>query len=85
MAIILFLPIILDKRILNGHFKIMFDQSSIDKSRHLGEIYKIIAEKTKCKIFDINKFAQTSDIDGLHYTVETHKIIAEALIKLFFN
>ena len=79
--IILIPPVKLDNRILNGYFRIQFDEKSIEKSLRIGEIYNKTAEDTGCKIFDINEFAKPSDIDGLHYTPETHKLIAQNLEK----
>lgn len=79
--IILIPPVILDERILNGFFKTMFDETSIQKSKEIGQIYKKTAEKWNCYIFDINEFAKGSDTDGLHYTEESHKLIAEKLLK----
>lgn len=81
--IVLIPPVILDKRILNGFFKTMFDETSIQKSKSAGQIYKKIAEKLNCYIFDINEFTKGSDTDGLHYSEESHKLIAEKLLNFF--
>ena len=79
--IILIPSVILDKRILNGFFKSQFDETSIEKSLKMGEIYRAVAKETGCKVFDINEFAKPSDTDGLHYSKDSHKIIADTLIK----
>lgn len=82
--IILIPSVKLDKRILKGFFNSQFDKKSIEKSLKMEEIYKAAAKETSCEIFDINEFAKPSDTDGLHYTAEAHKAIAEALIKKYF-
>ena len=63
--------------ILNSMFKEMFDQDGIDKSHSFIEIYSKAAKKYSCKFFDFNEFVSPSDIDGVHYTIESHKLIAE--------
>ena len=82
--IILIPSVILDKRILNGFFKSQFDEKSIAKSLKMGKIYRTVAKETGCEIFDINEFAKPSDTDGLHYSKDSHKVIADTLIKKFF-
>lgn len=77
--IIVIPPVILDENILNGFFKIMFDKSGIEKSKDTGEIFRNVAKKYNCMIFDINEFTKPSETDGLHYSEKSHKIIAERL------
>jgi len=77
--IILIPPVVLNEKILDGFFSCQFDETSIVKSKKIGKIYKQLANVYSCKIFDINKFAQPSDDDGLHYDEASHKIIAEKL------
>ena len=77
--IILIPSVILDKRILNGFFKSQFDETSIGKSRKIGRIYKNLSGINYCGYFDINKFVAPSDIDGLHYDENSHKLIADKL------
>ena len=72
-------PVILDENILYGFFKIMFDNTSIEKSKNVGKIYRKVAQKYNCMIFDINEFAKPTETDGLHYSTKSHKIIAERL------
>ena len=61
--------------------KIMFNETSIQKSKEIGQIYKKIAKKLGCYIFDINEFTKPSDTDGLHYNEASHKLISEKLLK----
>ena len=39
----------------------------------------VYAENRLCRYFDINKIAQPSFLDGLHYDETAHKIIADKL------
>ena len=79
--IIIIPPVILDENILEGNFNYQFNEKSIEKSKHIGEIYKRLAKITACKIFDFNEFVKPSKIDGLHYDTNAHKLIAEKLYK----
>ena len=81
--IIVIPPVILNENILKGYFKDKFDKTSITKSTKVGEIYKRLADTYHCDFFDVNKFVTPSDIDGLHYDRNSHKIIADKLTQLF--
>ena len=83
--IILIPPVILSEKILDGFFSFQFDETSIIKSRKVGKIYKKLALLYNCKLFDINKFTQPSDIDGLHYDSESHKLISDKLSTFLSN
>lgn len=77
--VIIIPPVILNENILNGYFKIQFDETSITKSRKIGTIYRKLSNALNCCYFDINKTALPSDTDGLHYDETAHKIIADKL------
>ena len=77
--IIMVSPVILDEKVLEGFFKIQFDEKSIVKSRKLGKIFSQIANSNNCDYFDVNKIVAPSDFDGLHYDENGHKIIANKL------
>lgn len=80
--IIIIPPLILSEKILEGSFNFQFDQTSIVKSRKIGRIYRQISNAYHCNYFDINKFTKPSDVDGLHYNEESHKIIGDNLSNL---
>ena len=67
--------------IKSGVFSFQFDEISVEKSYHLPQIYKKLAEKHACKLVDLNKIAKVSPLDGLHFSAESHKTIAENLYK----
>lgn len=67
--------------IKSGVFSFQFDEISVEKSYHLPQIYNKLAEKYACKLVDLNKIVKVSPLDGLHFSAESHKIIAENLYK----
>lgn len=67
--------------IKSGVFSFQFDEISVEKSYHLPQIYKKLAEKHACKLVDLNEIAKVSPLDGLHFSAESHKKIAENLYK----
>ncbi len=83
--IIIIPPVILNESVLKGSFSHQFDITSIEKSKKVSRIYKKISNVYQCKYFDFNKIAAPSDIDGLHYTKESHEKIAEGLIEFILK
>ena len=67
--------------IKSGVFSFQFDEISVEKSYHLPQIYKKLAEKHARKLVDLNEIAKVSPLDGLHFSAESHKTIAENLYK----
>jgi len=80
---IILTPVILNEKILDGYFRCQFDETSIVKSRKIIRIYRTLSSLYHCDFLDINKFVKPSDIDGLHYDENSHKIIADKLAQLF--
>lgn len=80
--IILVSPARLTVNILKSSFVSMFDETSIQKSEKIGEIYKNIALKYGFPFLDLNDIINVSPKDGLHYTPEGHKLIAHKLYKI---
>ena len=77
--IIIIPPVMLNEKVLEGYFKFQFDKTSIIKSQKAEKIYIKLANDYHCEIFNINKFTNPSDLDGLHYDENSHKIIANRL------
>lgn len=77
--IIIIPPVKIEENILNGFFKSQFDKESINKIRRIFPIYKDTANKMNCLYFDFNEYTKPSEYDGLHYSKESHKIIAQNL------
>jgi len=77
--IIIIPPVILSEKVLEGPFNFQFDNVSVIKSRKIGRIFRQIDNIYQCGYFDVNKITTPSDIDGLHYDENSHKIIGEKL------
>ena len=71
--------------IKRGVFSFQFDEESVEKSFHLPQIYKNLAEKYVCEFVDLNEIVEVSPLDGLHFSAENHKKIAEFLHKSLLN
>ena len=79
--IILISPNEITNHILDSNFSTLFNEVSIEKSTWFSAIYKQIADDYKCTFINLNDYVSTSEIDGLHYNSQQHKIIAEVLYK----
>lgn len=77
--ILLISPVKLNNDILKGYFNFQFDENSIKKSILIQDIYKDFAAENNIDYIDINKITSPSEIDGLHYSKESHSIIANHL------
>ena len=85
--IILICPNEINPCILKSYFAQLFNETSIENSKNLLNIYKKICQKYCCKLIDLNLHTKTSAIDGLHFDNHNHQIIADVLfeniLKLF--
>ena len=77
--IIIIPPVVLNETVLSGNFSVLFDNTSILKSKKTTEIYKQIAQTCHCDFFDINEFLKPISTDGLHFDKNGHGIIAQKL------
>ena len=77
--VIIIPPVILNNAVLNGTFNYQFNETSIIKSKKIGRIYRMLSNIYQCNYFDINKFTNPSDIDGLHFDEDSHRLIANRL------
>lgn len=78
-------PSVVKKEVLNTFFAEMFDEKSIETSKIISDVYKSVAQQNNCHFIDLNNIAQASDVDGLHYSVESHKQIANILANTIVN
>lgn len=83
--IIITAPVKIQANIMNGIFSMYFNLESVERIAQTFGVYKEIAYKNKCYYLDFNEAVKPSELDGLHYSKESHKIIAckvAAFIKL---
>ncbi len=83
--IIIVSPACINENIKNSHFKIMFDTTSIEKSEHIADIYREVANIENCMFVDWNEIVEVSQADGLHLSEEAHQIIAHKMYELLQN
>ncbi len=70
-------PVILDERVLNGRFSHQFNQDSINASKWIQSVYEKVVKSENCELLDVNKVVSVSDVDGLHFDKQSHKVIAQ--------
>ena len=70
-------PVKITEDFLHSGFSAMFDKNSIQKIQRIFPVFEKVAKNNNCFYFDFNKFVQPSKYDGIHYTKESHRIIAE--------
>ena len=77
--IVIIPPVKIMPYILNSSFSMMFDEDSIKRNHNTLSVFEQVAKENSCEFFDINEIVTPSEADGLHYTKESHKIIAQHL------
>ena len=77
--IIIIPPVKITSNILKSGFSLMFNQNSIEKIQNIFTVFEQSAKENNCLYFDFNEYVSPSEIDGLHYTKESHEIIAKEL------
>lgn len=82
--IIIIPPVKITETILNYGFSMLFDRNSIDVIEKVFPIYENLARNNDCLYFDFNKFIKPAVPDGLHYSAESHKVIAKKLAEFIF-
>lgn len=81
IKIIIIPPVKITTDILSSGFSILFNKNSITKIENIFPAFKETSVENNCYYFDFNEFCQPSKFDGLHYTTESHRIIADKLAK----
>ena len=77
--ILLVSPAALGDKVADGPLGHEFDAESARKSKELSFYYKKEAELAGIDFLDLAQFVESSDIDGIHLSVDAHKIIAERI------
>jgi lysophospholipase L1-like esterase len=79
--IILIPPVKIKENILDGIFSMQFDRNSIKTIETIFPLYEKIAKQNNCYYLDFNEFVAPSEKDGLHFSKDSHKIIAQHVVK----
>lgn len=77
--IIILAPPIVKTVVLKTWFSELFDETSVETSRLLPNLWKKVAEKTGVYYLNLNEKIEVSNIDGLHFDKNAHRTIAEEL------
>lgn len=83
--IIIVPPVKITQNILSSRFSLMFDKNSIDKIQKVFHIFEQTAIENNCLYFDFNNYVTPSNTDGLHYSKESHEIIARNLAQFILS
>ncbi len=75
--IILVPPVKITKDLFNGWFAAIFDELSIQRIEKTFYVFEKTAKENGCHYFDFNNFVRPSEYDGIHYTKDSHQIIAD--------
>jgi hypothetical protein len=67
--------------ISNGGVAMIFNENAIKRNHNTLPVIEQLAKENGCGYFDVNDLVTPSVADGLHYTKESHKIIANHLAK----
>lgn len=77
--IIIIPPVKIQPNILDGIFSMQFDLSSVKRIEETFDEYKNFAQKKGFYYLDLNEFVKPSEADGLHYSPDSHRVIAEKI------
>ena len=77
--ILILIPTEIHENILNSWFSNLFDKKSIELSKKLPNIYEKIAKENNYDYIMLKDLITINSKDGLHYTENEHKIVAEYL------
>lgn len=80
--IILVAPPVLGAEVLvSPLFSVLFDESSIQKSKSVAKIYREVSVTENCDFIDLNGVATPSVRDGLHFEPSEHAKIAQKIFE----
>ncbi len=77
--IIIIPPVKIQPNILDGIFSMQFDLSSVKRIEETFDEYKNFVQKNGFYYLDLNEFVKPSEADGLHYSPDSHRVIAEKI------
>lgn len=69
----------INKHVIDGPLGEEFDENSAKKSSKLALLYEKQADRLGVEFIDLQKVVKTSNIDGVHLTLDAHEKIAEVM------
>lgn len=79
--IIVLIPPVISPAVLDTHFRELFDEQSVEKSKYLIRIWERVAYDSNCYYLNVSGSTNVSEKDGLHYDTSSHIIIGHELAK----
>lgn len=79
--IIIIPPVIFSEKVLMGPYNYQFNEDSVKNSILIQKTYKDFSKKENCEYLNLNKFVLPSNLDGIHFDENSHKIIASKIAK----
>ncbi len=64
----------------NGTLAQIMGHGCTEKTRDLSRYYREIADRVGTRFLDIKGIVEISSVDGIHFTKESHAMLAEALL-----
>lgn len=83
--IILVSPPKIGKGMAWSPFSRSFKADSITRSEQFSYLYRQVAMEKKCIFFDAAAYIESSEVDSLHLSPESHKVLAEKLYECVQN
>lgn len=83
--IIIVPPVKITQDLFNSGFAVMFDKNSIEKIQNVMPVFEQFARDNNYYYFDFNSLTSPSKFDGIHYTKESHQIIATKLAEYILS
>ncbi len=60
-------------------------QNGFEKSRAFAKCYAEVAEELGCEFFDVGSVIESSPIDGVHFSAESHRLLGREMAKLILK
>lgn len=83
--ILIISPIYLGNEVWKSEFDPEFDKNSVTTAKQLYREYKKVAREKGTNVISAADYAQPSDADREHLTVEGHKVMAEAVFNTLLS
>lgn len=80
-TVVLVAPPVIGDGICNSPFSYAFDETAIQRSKKFAVLYEQVVKDYDCRFVDAAKYICSSKVDSLHFSAESHAILADVLLK----
>jgi lysophospholipase L1-like esterase len=60
-------------------------QNGYEKSRAFAACYSQIADELGCEFFDVGSVIESSPVDGVHFSAQSHRVLGQEMAKLLLK